>query len=154
MGKKVNITNFNFWEEAYYWDRLCSIFFSTRSNIYIYIFYTRPCLQLLEVRMQSEFSEVESPDPGGEQTPTLPNPGTSSSPQESDPPTQPSTGNNSCDGPRDNIPCLQYGLYILWKTWNNCSCLKYVAGFLFFCFLPGHTKTTETSLNIQCLFQG
>uniref|UniRef100_A0A674MQ07 Syntaxin-binding protein 5-like n=2 Tax=Takifugu rubripes TaxID=31033 RepID=A0A674MQ07_TAKRU len=62
---------------------------------------------LLEVRMQSEFSEVDSPDPGGEQTPTLSNPGTSSSPQESDPPPQPSTGNNSCDGPRDNIPCLQ-----------------------------------------------
>lgn len=64
--------------------------------------------------MQSEFSEVDSPDPGGEQTPTLSNPGTSSSPQESDPPTQASTGINSCDGPRDNIPCLQYeqSLYI------------------------------------------
>lgn len=75
--------------------------------------------------MQSEFSEVDSPDPGGEQTPTLPNPGNSSSPQESDSPTQPSTGNNSCDGPRDNIPCLQYGLYILWKTFSNCSSLEY-----------------------------
>uniref|UniRef100_H2S4R1 Syntaxin-binding protein 5-like n=1 Tax=Takifugu rubripes TaxID=31033 RepID=H2S4R1_TAKRU len=68
---------------------------------------TTEVVQLLEVRMQSEFSEVDSPDPGGEQTPTLSNPGTSSSPQESDPPPQPSTGNNSCDGPRDNIPCLQ-----------------------------------------------
>uniref|UniRef100_H3DPR2 Syntaxin-binding protein 5-like n=1 Tax=Tetraodon nigroviridis TaxID=99883 RepID=H3DPR2_TETNG len=68
---------------------------------------TTEVVQLLEVRMQSEFSEVDSPDLGGEQTPTLPNPGTSSSPQESDPPTQPSAGNNSCDGPRDNIPCLQ-----------------------------------------------
>uniref|UniRef100_A0A8C3AMD4 Syntaxin-binding protein 5-like n=1 Tax=Cyclopterus lumpus TaxID=8103 RepID=A0A8C3AMD4_CYCLU len=28
-------------------------------------------------------------------------------PQESEPPTQPSTGSNSSDGPRDNIPCLQ-----------------------------------------------
>ncbi|XP_070776025.1 syntaxin-binding protein 5 isoform X6 [Enoplosus armatus] len=64
-------------------------------------------VQLLEVRMQSEFSDGDSPDPGGEQTPTLPTPGASSSPQESEPPTQPSTGSNSTDGPRDNIPCLQ-----------------------------------------------
>uniref|UniRef100_A0A673BRJ2 Syntaxin-binding protein 5-like n=1 Tax=Sphaeramia orbicularis TaxID=375764 RepID=A0A673BRJ2_9TELE len=62
---------------------------------------------LLEVRMQCEFSDVDSPDPGGEQTPTLPTSGASSSPQESEPPTQPSTGSNSSDGPRDNIPCLQ-----------------------------------------------
>uniref|UniRef100_A0A3B4TYH0 Syntaxin-binding protein 5-like n=1 Tax=Seriola dumerili TaxID=41447 RepID=A0A3B4TYH0_SERDU len=64
-------------------------------------------VQLLEVRMQCEFSEVDSPDPGGEQTPTLPTPGASSSPQETEPPTQPSTGSNSSDGPRHNIPCLQ-----------------------------------------------
>lgn len=60
--------------------------------------------------MQCEFSDVDSPDPGGEQTPTLPTPGASSSPQESELPTQPSTGSNSSDGPRDNIPCLQYGI--------------------------------------------
>ncbi|XP_069016706.1 syntaxin-binding protein 5 isoform X2 [Embiotoca jacksoni] len=59
---------------------------------------------LLEVRMQCELSDVDSPDPGGEQTPTLP---PSSSPQESEPPPQPSAGSNSSDGPRDNIPCLQ-----------------------------------------------
>lgn len=59
--------------------------------------------------MQSEFSDVDSPDPGGEQTPTLPTSGTSSSPQESEPHFQPCTGSNSSDGPRDNIPCLQYG---------------------------------------------
>ncbi|KAM6917504.1 syntaxin-binding protein 5 isoform 2-T2 [Lycodopsis pacificus] len=64
-------------------------------------------VQLLEVRMQCEFTDGDSPDPGGEQTPTLPTPGSSSSPQESEPPTQPSTGSNSSDGPRDNIPCLQ-----------------------------------------------
>ncbi|XP_068194580.1 syntaxin-binding protein 5 isoform X7 [Antennarius striatus] len=64
-------------------------------------------VQLLEVRMQCEFGDGDSPDTGGEQTPTLPTPGVSSSPQESDPPTQPSTGSNSSDGPRDNIPCLQ-----------------------------------------------
>lgn len=65
--------------------------------------------QLLEVRMQCEFSSVDSPDPGGEQTPTLPTSGASSSPQESEPPAQPPTGSISSDGPRDNIPCLQYG---------------------------------------------
>ncbi|CAI5695820.1 unnamed protein product [Oreochromis niloticus] len=68
---------------------------------------TTEVVQLLEVRMQCEFSDVDSPDPGGEQTPTLPTPGASSSPQESELPTQPSTGSNSSDGPRDNIPCLQ-----------------------------------------------
>ncbi|XP_035529342.1 syntaxin-binding protein 5 isoform X4 [Morone saxatilis] len=68
---------------------------------------TTETVQLLEVRMQCEFSNGDSPDPGGEQTPTLPTPGASSSPQDSEPPTQPSTGSNSCDGPRDNIPCLK-----------------------------------------------
>ncbi|XP_039992506.1 syntaxin-binding protein 5 isoform X5 [Xiphias gladius] len=68
---------------------------------------TTEVVQLLEVRMQSEFSEVDSPDPGGEQTPTLPTPGAPPSPQETEVPTQPSTGNSSSDGPRDNIPCLQ-----------------------------------------------
>uniref|UniRef100_A0A3Q3KI67 Syntaxin-binding protein 5-like n=1 Tax=Mastacembelus armatus TaxID=205130 RepID=A0A3Q3KI67_9TELE len=62
---------------------------------------------LLEVRMQCEFSDVDSPDPGGEQTPTLPTSGASSSPQESEPHAQSSTGSNSSNGPRDNIPCLQ-----------------------------------------------
>ncbi|KAL7379954.1 hypothetical protein ABVT39_009099 [Epinephelus coioides] len=68
---------------------------------------TTEVVQLLEVRMQCEFSDGDSPDPGGDQTPTLPPSGASSSPQESEPPTQPSTGSNSSDGPRDNIPCLQ-----------------------------------------------
>uniref|UniRef100_A0A3Q0RR95 Syntaxin-binding protein 5-like n=1 Tax=Amphilophus citrinellus TaxID=61819 RepID=A0A3Q0RR95_AMPCI len=68
---------------------------------------TTEAVELLEVRMQSEFSDVDSPDPGGDQTPTLPTSGASSSPQESEPPTQPLTGSNSSDGPRDNIPCLQ-----------------------------------------------
>nr|XP_046268724.1 syntaxin-binding protein 5 isoform X2 [Scatophagus argus] len=68
---------------------------------------TTEAVQLLEVRMQCEFSDGDSPDPGGEQTPTLPTPGASSSPQESEPPSQPSTGSNSSDGPRDNIACLQ-----------------------------------------------
>ncbi|XP_073339352.1 syntaxin-binding protein 5 isoform X2 [Pagrus major] len=64
-------------------------------------------VQLLEVRMQGEFNDGDSPDPGGDQTPTQLTPGASSSPQESEPLAQPSTGSNSSDGPRDNIPCLQ-----------------------------------------------
>ncbi|XP_077587450.1 syntaxin-binding protein 5-like isoform X6 [Stigmatopora nigra] len=70
-------------------------------------------VQLLEVRMQSDLSDVESPDAAGDQTPTQLSP--NMSPQEVDPPTvastQPSAGgnssNSSADGPRDNIPCLQ-----------------------------------------------
>lgn len=60
--------------------------------------------------MQSEFGDGDSPDPGGDQTPTLPTtPAVSSSPQESEPPpTQSSSGSTSSDGPRDNIACLQY----------------------------------------------
>ncbi|XP_076013433.1 syntaxin-binding protein 5 isoform X5 [Genypterus blacodes] len=68
---------------------------------------TTEVVQLLEVRMQCEFSDVDSPDPAGEQTPTLPTPGASSSPQESEPLAQSSTGSNSSEGARDNIPCLQ-----------------------------------------------
>ncbi|XP_060938368.1 syntaxin-binding protein 5 [Limanda limanda] len=68
---------------------------------------TTEVVQLLEVRMQCDFSDVDSPDPGGEQTPTLPTPGSASSPQETELPTQPSTGSNSLDGHRDNVPCLQ-----------------------------------------------
>ncbi|KAF7666919.1 hypothetical protein LDENG_00087400 [Lucifuga dentata] len=68
---------------------------------------TTEVVQLLEVRMQYELSDVDSPDPGGEQTPTMPTSGASSSPQDSEPPTQSFTGSNSSDGPRDNIPCLQ-----------------------------------------------
>lgn len=59
--------------------------------------------------MQCEFGDGDSPDPGGDQTPTLPAPAVSSSPQESEPPaTQSSSGSTSSDGPRDNIACLQY----------------------------------------------
>ncbi|XP_043999735.1 syntaxin-binding protein 5 isoform X8 [Gambusia affinis] len=68
---------------------------------------TTEVVQLLEVRMQCEFSEVDSPDPGGEQTPTLPTSAASSSPQEAEPPNQLTAGVNSSEGSRDNIPCLQ-----------------------------------------------
>ncbi|CAL8284679.1 unnamed protein product [Lota lota] len=65
-------------------------------------------VQLVEVRMQSDLSDMESPEPAGDQTPTLPTPGaTSSSPQEGEPPLQPSTGSTSSDTPRSNVPCLQ-----------------------------------------------
>ncbi|XP_056151191.1 syntaxin-binding protein 5 isoform X2 [Lampris incognitus] len=68
---------------------------------------TTEVVQLLEVRMQCELSEVESPDPGGEQTPTLPASGALSSPQDGEPPTPTAAGCTSFDGPKDNIPCLQ-----------------------------------------------
>ncbi|XP_017277047.1 syntaxin-binding protein 5 isoform X6 [Kryptolebias marmoratus] len=68
---------------------------------------TTDVVQLLEVRMQCDFNDVDSPDPGGEQTPTLPTSAASCSPQETEPPNQLSIGSNSSEGPRDNIPCLQ-----------------------------------------------
>ncbi|XP_014860367.1 PREDICTED: syntaxin-binding protein 5-like isoform X8 [Poecilia mexicana] len=68
---------------------------------------TTEVVQLLEVRMQCEFSEGDSPDPGGEQTPTLPTPAAPSSPQEAEPLNQLTAGVNSSEGARDNIPCLQ-----------------------------------------------
>uniref|UniRef100_A0A8C6PFC8 Syntaxin-binding protein 5-like n=1 Tax=Nothobranchius furzeri TaxID=105023 RepID=A0A8C6PFC8_NOTFU len=68
---------------------------------------TTEVVELLEVRMQCDFNGVDSPVLGGEQTSALPTPAASCSPQESESPFQPSTGSNSSDGPRDNIPCLQ-----------------------------------------------
>uniref|UniRef100_A0A8C0YND3 Syntaxin-binding protein 5-like n=1 Tax=Cyprinus carpio carpio TaxID=630221 RepID=A0A8C0YND3_CYPCA len=63
---------------------------------------------LLEVRMQCELNEVESPECGGEQVSAVSTPGTSSSPQTSLPQSHPSTSsNNSSDGLRDNVPCLK-----------------------------------------------
>uniref|UniRef100_A0A8B9RP56 Syntaxin-binding protein 5-like n=1 Tax=Astyanax mexicanus TaxID=7994 RepID=A0A8B9RP56_ASTMX len=65
-------------------------------------------VQLLEVRMQPELNEVDSPDAGGEQASAVSTPGASSSPQTSDPQKHPSTSsNNSSDGLRDNVPCLR-----------------------------------------------
>uniref|UniRef100_A0A673LGA5 Syntaxin-binding protein 5-like n=1 Tax=Sinocyclocheilus rhinocerous TaxID=307959 RepID=A0A673LGA5_9TELE len=69
---------------------------------------TTEVVQLLEVRMQCELNEVESPECGGEQASTVSTPGTSSSPQTSLPQSHPSTSsNNSSDGLRDNVPCLK-----------------------------------------------
>uniref|UniRef100_A0AAR2L0Q1 Syntaxin-binding protein 5-like n=1 Tax=Pygocentrus nattereri TaxID=42514 RepID=A0AAR2L0Q1_PYGNA len=65
-------------------------------------------VQLLEVRMQCELNEVDSPDVGGDQASAVTTPGASSSPQSSVPQTHPSTSsNNSSDGLRDNVPCLR-----------------------------------------------
>ncbi|KAL6477681.1 hypothetical protein MHYP_G00135160 [Metynnis hypsauchen] len=65
-------------------------------------------VQLLEVRMQCELNEVDSPDVGGDQASAVTTPGASSSPQSSAPQTHPSTSsNNSSDGLRDNVPCLR-----------------------------------------------
>uniref|UniRef100_A0A8C1M4J7 Syntaxin-binding protein 5-like n=1 Tax=Cyprinus carpio TaxID=7962 RepID=A0A8C1M4J7_CYPCA len=57
---------------------------------------------LLEVRLQYELNDLESPEGGGDQTP-----GTSPSPQTTAPQTHTSTSSNSSDGIRDNIPCLK-----------------------------------------------
>ncbi|KAM9433912.1 syntaxin-binding protein 5-like isoform 14-T16 [Salvelinus alpinus] len=67
---------------------------------------TTEVVQLLEVRMQCELDDVDSPDTAGEHPPTPSTPVHSSCPtQEVDPPeTQPSTTD---DGPRDNVPCLK-----------------------------------------------
>uniref|UniRef100_A0A3P8Q9Z4 Syntaxin-binding protein 5-like n=1 Tax=Astatotilapia calliptera TaxID=8154 RepID=A0A3P8Q9Z4_ASTCA len=77
------------------------------ANVIIYRFskleVTTEVVQLLEVRMQYELNDIESPDGGGEQTSALPTPG--ASPQTSGPPSHPSTSSNNSDG--GNIPCLK-----------------------------------------------
>ncbi|KAF6728356.1 Syntaxin-binding protein 5 [Oryzias melastigma] len=59
--------------------------------------------KLLEVRMQSELNETDSPDGGGEPTSAHHTPG--ASPHTSGPPSQPSTSSNNSDG--GNMPCLK-----------------------------------------------
>uniref|UniRef100_A0A3P8UQ40 Syntaxin-binding protein 5-like n=1 Tax=Cynoglossus semilaevis TaxID=244447 RepID=A0A3P8UQ40_CYNSE len=79
------------------------------ANVIIYRFskleVTTEVLQLLEVRLQYELNDTESPDGGGggEQTSALTTPG--ASPQTSGPPSHPSTSSNNSDG--GNIPCLK-----------------------------------------------
>uniref|UniRef100_A0A8C6SMW4 Syntaxin-binding protein 5-like n=1 Tax=Neogobius melanostomus TaxID=47308 RepID=A0A8C6SMW4_9GOBI len=58
---------------------------------------------LLEVRMQCELNDSDSPDGGGEQTSGHPTP--RASPQTSGPPSHPSTSSNNSDS--GNIPCLK-----------------------------------------------
>ncbi|XP_070972379.1 syntaxin-binding protein 5-like isoform X2 [Oncorhynchus clarkii lewisi] len=67
---------------------------------------TTEVVQLLEVRMQCELDDVDSPDTAGEHPLTPSTPVHSTCPtQEGEPPeTQSSTTD---DGPRDNVPCLK-----------------------------------------------
>ncbi|KAM9779601.1 syntaxin-binding protein 5-like isoform 3-T3 [Syngnathus typhle] len=77
------------------------------ANIIVYRFskleVTTEVVQLLEVRMQYEPNDVESPEGGGEHTSTHHTPG--ASPQTSGPPSHPSTNSNNSDG--GNTPCLK-----------------------------------------------
>ncbi|XP_030202012.1 syntaxin-binding protein 5a [Gadus morhua] len=65
---------------------------------------TTETVQLLEVRMQYDVNDMDSPEMGGgDQTPALATPG--ASPQTSGPPSHPSTSSNNSDG--GNMPCLK-----------------------------------------------
>ncbi|XP_026789802.2 syntaxin-binding protein 5 isoform X5 [Pangasianodon hypophthalmus] len=65
-------------------------------------------VQLLEVRMQCELNDVDSPDGAGDHASAVSTPGASSSPQSSAPQTHlSSSSNNSTEGLRDNVPCLK-----------------------------------------------
>ncbi|KAK7907785.1 hypothetical protein WMY93_016397 [Mugilogobius chulae] len=76
------------------------------ANLLIYRFskleVTTEVVQLLEVRMQCELNDSDSPD-GGEQTSGHPTP--RASPQTSGPPSHPSTSSNNSDS--GNVPCLK-----------------------------------------------
>ncbi|KAM9495395.1 syntaxin-binding protein 5a isoform 2-T2 [Clarias gariepinus] len=79
------------------------------AHIIVYRFskqeFTAEVIQLLEVRLQYELNDLESPE--GDQTPAPPTPNTSPSLQNATPHTHPSTSSNSSDGIRDNVPCLK-----------------------------------------------
>ncbi|KAL0967771.1 hypothetical protein UPYG_G00256690 [Umbra pygmaea] len=83
------------------------------ANVIIYRFskqeITTEVVQLLEVRLQYEVNDMESPpDGGGGGDRDLPTPGAASpSPHTAGPPTHPSISSNSSDGVRDNVPCLK-----------------------------------------------
>ncbi|XP_062857991.1 syntaxin-binding protein 5a isoform X1 [Trichomycterus rosablanca] len=62
-------------------------------------------IQLLEVRLQYELNDLDSPE--GDHTPAHHTPNTSPSPQNSGPHTHPSTSSHSSNGIRDNVPCLK-----------------------------------------------
>lgn len=68
---------------------------------------TTEVVQLLELRLQHELNDLESPEGGGDQTPAPPTPSTSPSPQTAGPQTHTSSSSNSSDGMRDNVPCLK-----------------------------------------------
>ncbi|KAK1171556.1 syntaxin-binding protein 5-like isoform X1 [Acipenser oxyrinchus oxyrinchus] len=66
---------------------------------------TTEVVQLLEVRLQYELNDVESPE--GDQVSSLPTPGATSNSQPPPPQSHPSTSSSSSDGIRDNVPCLK-----------------------------------------------
>ncbi|XP_076128185.1 syntaxin-binding protein 5-like isoform X2 [Alosa pseudoharengus] len=68
---------------------------------------TTEVIQLLEVRMQCDLNDLDSPDVGGDQTQVAPTSSSSPSPQAAAPPTRPSTSSNNSDHTRDNVPCLK-----------------------------------------------
>ncbi|XP_036397837.1 syntaxin-binding protein 5 isoform X2 [Megalops cyprinoides] len=68
---------------------------------------TTEVVQLLEVRLQYELIDVESPETGGDPGPPPSTPGGPSSPPPSTPQPHPSTGSGSPDGPQDSAPCLR-----------------------------------------------
>ncbi|XP_061610026.1 syntaxin-binding protein 5a isoform X3 [Phyllopteryx taeniolatus] len=78
------------------------------ANIIVYRFskleVTTEVVQLLEVRMQYELNDMESPEGGGgEHASAHPTPG--ASPQTSGPPSHPSSSSSNSDG--SNMPCLK-----------------------------------------------
>ncbi|XP_028858298.1 syntaxin-binding protein 5a isoform X3 [Denticeps clupeoides] len=64
-------------------------------------------LQLLEVRLQCELSDLDSPEMGKDQTQTSPTPSASSSPQATTPQPRPSISSNNSDHNHDSLPCLK-----------------------------------------------
>lgn len=95
---------------------LCLVsFFSMFAEFVCSVLWMFLCVKLLEVRMQYELNDIESPDGGGgggEHTSALPTPG--ASPQTSGPPSHPSTSSNNSDG--GNVPCLKYETCTLTQT--------------------------------------
>uniref|UniRef100_A0A8B9R9P9 Syntaxin-binding protein 5-like n=1 Tax=Astyanax mexicanus TaxID=7994 RepID=A0A8B9R9P9_ASTMX len=83
---------------------------------------TTEVVQLLEVRLQYELNDLDSPEGGGYQTPAPPTPSTSPSPQTSGPQTHHSTSSNSSDGIRDNVPCLKVKVSVI-RWFRSCSIL-------------------------------
>nr|XP_014351738.1 PREDICTED: syntaxin-binding protein 5 [Latimeria chalumnae] len=66
---------------------------------------TTETIPMLEVRLQYEINDIESPDT--DQVPPLPTPGSGPNSQPAAPQSHPSTSSSSSDGLRDNVPCLK-----------------------------------------------
>ncbi|RXM34831.1 Syntaxin-binding protein 5 [Acipenser ruthenus] len=81
---------------------------------------TTEVVQLLEVRLQYELNDVESPE--GDQVPSLPTPGATSNSQPPPPQSHPSTSSSSSDGIRDNVPCLN----VVFGNSNGLAIIDYL----------------------------